>query len=325
MKIKTNYLALTIPVIIAAVAIFFLYKHSKQQEVDFLLGVAETKVVHVASEIPGRIDSILVEEGDLVKKGQVLAIYESSILNAKLGQAQGVLNAADGLVDKAKTGARVQEKEAAKSQFDMAKSQFDFAEKTYKRFQLLYADSIISSQEMDEMEFKYQAARDQMKMAKSVYDMAEEGARKEDIAMAMGKYEQANAVYKEAQAYHEELEIKAPVDGEINNQIAEEGEVVAAGYPVFSIQIPEKIYVILQLKEKLMPEFKKGNKLTGYIPGVDVEAEFVVSYIAPMAAFANWVPSREKGEFEMKTFEVHLRPTKHIDGFRPGMTVKFDR
>ena len=115
------------------------------------------------------------------------------------------------------------------------------------------------------------------------------------------------------------------MDGEINNQIAEEGEVVAAGYPVFSIQIPEKIYVILQLKEKLMPEFKKGNKLTGYIPGVDVEAEFVVSYIAPMAAFANWVPSREKGEFEMKTFEVHLRPTKHIDGFRPGMTVKFDR
>jgi len=325
MKIKTNYIALFIPVIIAVFAIFFLYRNAKVEKLDYLLGIAETKVVNVSSEIPGRIDSMLVEKGQMIVKGQILALYEPNVLDAKLAQAQGVMNAAEGLVQKAQTGARTQEKAAAKSQYDMAKSQFQFAEKTYKRFQLLFADSIISTQEMDEMEFKYQAAQDQMKMAKAVYDMAEEGARKEDIVMAEGKYDQANAVYQEALAFYEELEIRAPVTGEISNQIAEEGEVVAAGYPVYTIQIPEKIYVILQLKEDLLPDFKKGNVFTGYIPALDQKHDFEVSYLAPMATFANWIPSREKGEFEMKTFEVHLHPVGLIEDFRPGMTVKFDR
>jgi HlyD family secretion protein len=325
MKVKTNYIALSIPVILALVAIFFLYKQSRNHTNNYLLGMAETKVVYVASEIPGRIDSLLVEAGDMVEKGQILALYEPNILDAKLAQAQGVLHAAEGLVDKAETGARTQEKQAAKSQFDMAKSQFEFAEKTYKRFKVLFADSIISTQEMDEVEFKYQAAKDQMKMAKAVYDMAEEGARKEDIAMAKGKYAQANAVYQEAQAFYKELEIRAPVSGEISSQIAEVGEVVAAGYPVYSIQIPEEIYVILQLREDLLPQFKKNTQISGYIPALDIQHDFKVSFLAPMADFANWVPTREKGSFEMKTFEVHLKPVEPIENFRPGMTVKFER
>lgn len=325
MKIKTNYVALSVPVVIAVIAIIFLFKHSQEQVVLSYLGIAETKVIHVASEIPGRIDSVLVEKGEKVKKGQVLAIYEANVLDAKVGQAQGVLNSASGLVDKAKHGARVQEKEAAKSQYDMAKSQFEFAEKTYKRFQLLYADSIISTQEMDEMKFKFQAAQEQMKMAKSVFDMAEEGARQEDVAMAMGKYEQAHAVYREAMAFYDELEIIAPVDGEISNQIAEEGEVVAAGYPVFTIQIPEKIYVILQIREDLMPEFVMGKIMKGYIAGINESHDFKISYIAPMAEFANWVPTNERGGFDLKTFEIHLHPVQQIENFRPGMSVRFEK
>ena len=57
----------------------------------------------------------------------------------------------------------------------MTKKEFDFAEKTYKRFQMLYVDTIISRQEMDEMEFKHVAALNEMEAADAIYTMAKKG------------------------------------------------------------------------------------------------------------------------------------------------------
>ena len=85
---------------------------------------------------------------------------------------------------KVKKGARKELIDAARNQYMMAKSQYEFADKTYKRFQVLYADSIISKQEMDEIEFKFHAAKEQMEAAKSIYNMAQKGAREEDKQMA---------------------------------------------------------------------------------------------------------------------------------------------
>ena len=96
----------------------------------------------------------------MVKKGQVLYTLETDIMDAKIGQAGGVVEAASSQVEKAEKGARKEEIQAAKNQYKMATSQFEFAEKTFKRFQLLFADSIISRQEMDKLEFKYHAARE---------------------------------------------------------------------------------------------------------------------------------------------------------------------
>jgi HlyD family secretion protein len=205
----------------------------------------------------------------------------------------------------------------------MAKSQFDFAEKTYKRFQVLYADSIISEQEMDEMTFKYNAAKDAMNAAKALYDMAEKGARPEDIQAAEATYQQAKNVYDEAMAFYEQLDIKAPVSGLVSSKIAEEGEVMAPGFPVITIMIPEKIYALLNVREDKLPHFKKGEILKGIVPGLgNKEIEVVVTYIAVMPDFATWAPTKAKGEFDLKTFEVRLKPTENLPDLRPGMTIR---
>jgi HlyD family secretion protein len=205
----------------------------------------------------------------------------------------------------------------------MAKSQFDFAEKTYKRFKLLYADSIVSQQEMDEMTFKYSAAQDAMNAARALYDMAEKGARKEDIQAAEAAYMQAKNVYEEAMAFYEQLDIKAPVAGLVSSRIAEEGEVMAPGFPVITIMIPEKIYAVLNVREDKLPRFRKGAHLRGVVPGLgNKEIEVVVSYISVMPDFATWAPTKDKGEFDLKTFEVRLKPVKQNKDLRPGMTIR---
>ena len=323
MKINKSVFALAIPLVVIIVAVVMLVIRHEEKDENIILGMFETTTVNVASEIPGRIDLIYVDLGDKVEKGDVLATLEPSIMNAKVGQAEGIRNAAESMLKRAKQGTRKEEVKAAKNQYNMAKSQFEFADKTYKRFLVLYSDSIISKQEMDEMEFKYTAAKNEMEAANSIYQMAKNGATYEDIQIVEGEVEVALAMLQEAEAYYEQLEIIAPVSGEISNKLAEQGEVMAAGYPILTIMMPETIYAIANVREDKLENFKMESVLKGKVPGLGgKEFKFKVYYLAVMADFATWVPTQAKGDFDLKTFEVRLAPVKKIDGLRPGMTVQ---
>jgi HlyD family secretion protein len=302
--------------------VYFLLE-SNTAEQDIYVGMLETTEVNVSSEISGRVNSILIEKGNTVKKGQVLATLEPDILDAKKGQAEGMVKAASSLIEKAKTGARIEEVNALKNQYLMAKSQFDFAEKSYKRYRALYADSIISKQEIDEVQFKFDAAKEQMNAAKSMWEMGKKGTRKEDIKAAQGSYESAQSAFNEVEAFYDELKIIAPTSGIISNQIAEEGEVIAAGYPLLTVQIPEKIYAIFNVREDDLSDFKMDTVYKAKVPGLgNDEINFKVTYISPMADFATWVPIKAKGEYELKSFEIHLKPQERIAELRPGMSIQ---
>ncbi len=320
---KKAYITLSIPILIILFAIVYFIVRANSPEPEIYSGILETTEVNVSSEIPGRVNSILIEKGNSVIKGQVLATLEPDILDAKKGQALGLVKAARSLAEKAEFGARTEEISALQNQYQMAKSQFDFAEKTYKRYQALYADDIISKQEMDELQFKYDAAKEQMNAAKSMWEMGKSGARKEDVKAAYGSYDRAKGAFQEVEAYYDELQIIAPTAGIISNQIAEEGEVMAAGYPILTIQKPEKIYAIFNVREDNLPDFKMDNLYKAKIPGLgNEEVNFKVTYISPMADFATWVPIKAKGEYELKTFEVHLKPQERIAELRPGMSIQ---
>lgn len=323
MKKDKSFLALSVPIIVIIAAVIFLTIHHNTPESNVFTGMFETTTVNVASLDPGRVDTILVNEGDMVKKGQLLVKLETNIMETKVGQAKGAVIAAGALVEKAKAGARKEQIKAAENKYGMARSQFEFVEKTYHRFQVLYADSIISQQEMDEIKFKYHAARDQMEAAKALYNMALKGARKEDITAAEGKYEMAKNTYNEAMEFYHQLYVYAPASGEISNKIAEPGEVVPQGYPILTIMVPGDIYAVLNVREDQLIHFKKGTVIKGKVPGLGGKMfDFKVTYIAPMADFATWVPTKAKGEFDMKTFEIHLKPVHPLEGLRPGMSIE---
>ncbi len=323
MKKNKSILALSIPVVVIIVALSWMITKNNQHKENIIVGTFEAPTVDVSSEIPGRIDNITVDLGDTVQKGQLLATLEANIMNAKLAQAQGIKEATESLMKKVENGTREELIKAARNQYLMAKSQFEFADKTYKRYQVLYADSIISKQEMDEMDFKHTAAQNQMEAAKSTYQMAKNGATHEDLQIVKGKLETAKGVYNEAQAYYKQLKIVAPVSGEISDKIGEEGEVMKAGYPILTIMRPNKIYAVVNVREDRLAYFKKGKIVNGKVPGLGGKTfRFKVSYLAPMADFATWTPTKEKGEYDLKTFEVRLKPAKPIRGLRPGMTVQ---
>jgi HlyD family secretion protein len=325
MKINSNTrtkIILTIPVIIAFIAIIVLLVKAIFPDRPVITGIVETTQIDVASKIPGRVDSIFVHEGDNVIRGQVLATLESKEMDAKVGQAYSALEGARQKMEMALHGARIEEKEAVQNQYQQAKAQYELASKTWARVERVYHDSLVSTQERDQVEFQYQAAKEQMDAARAKYDMVMKGARSEEIAGAIALFHQAENAYKEALAYQKELRLVSPIDGEVSKKIIDEGEIVAGGYPVFTITKPGDVWVILQIKEDQMKSITMGAKFKGQVRAIEqTEHEFVVSYIAPMADFATWKPTNQKGDFDVKTFEIHLRSTIPIPNLRAGMTV----
>jgi len=325
MKIKKGYIILSLPVLILVIALSFLVFSKANDEYIEMNGIIETTEVDVASKIPGRIDSIFVDKGDFVKKGDIIAKLESKEMVAKVEQTKGMMEAAKSKLEMVRNGARIEEKTQVEKLYNQAKEQFAYAEKTYKRFKQLYDEGVISAQEYDGMLFKYNSAKEQMDAAKAKYDMVMKGARYEELEAVEALYHQAENGYNEAMAYFKELEIKAPVDGEIANRISDPGEVIASGYPLFTIIRPEESYVLLQVREDMLDVFKKGETFVGKIPALNnLETKFKVTYIASMADFATWRPTNQKGDFDLKTFEIHLKSDKPIKDLRPGMTVKLN-
>ena len=107
--------------------------------------------------------------------------------------------------------------------------------------------------------------------------------------------------------------------------MAQSGELVPQGFPVFVLTDIDHPWVTLTLREDQFSAIRRGRVLTGRIPALgDRCAQFRVFYIAPAGDFATWRATRQSSGFDVKSFDVRLSPVSRVDGLRPGMTVLFD-
>lgn len=322
MKSLKNKWLWAAPLLVIIVALLVILIQALHSEETVVVGMVETAEIDLAAKIPGRVDSLLVKEGQLVQKGQLLATLESKEIDAKVAQAKSVMEAARAQYEMALNGARPEEKEAVEKLFLQAKHQFEFAQKTYERMKKVYQDSVVPQQRMDEIEFKYQAAKEQMEAARAKYQMVLKGARKEQIKAAEALFHQAENAYKEALAYQQETRLTSPITGRVQNVVADAGEIVAAGYPIITLVNPQDTWIVFHLREDQLSGLKEGDTIKGFVPALDKEMNFTVTYLSDMADFATWRSTNQKGDFDLKTFEIHARPQEVNTDLRAGMTVR---
>lgn len=287
-------------------------------------GIVECTTYKASSKVPGRIDQMKVEEGQQVEKGQLLYMLSTPELDAKLQQAEAVKSAAAALDAAAVAGARIQQIEAALNMWEKAQAGLELARKTYERVQNLYNEGVIPAQKLDEAEANYKAMEATALAAKAQYDMASDGARKEDKEAAAARVRQAEGAVSEVESYLSDAAVYAPVTGEISTIIAEEGELVGSGYPVVAILDMSDLWVTFNIKETMLPGMKIGTRMTGFVPALDRDVEFEVTYIAPQADFATWAATRTQGGFDVRTFAVKAKPVSAAENMRPGMSVLVD-
>lgn len=298
---KKNIIAVLVAVVVIIAAVLLVSRYLKARTPILLQGTTECTTYKASSKIAGRIVDMKVEEGQRVERGELLYTLSTPELDAKLQQAEAVLN-----------------------MWQQAQAGRELAQKTFDRVKALYEQGVVPAQKFDEAQAQYNAMTATASAAKAQYDLAVDGASKEEKAAAAAQVRQAAGVVSEVESYLSDAMVYSPVTGEISTIIAEQGELVGSGYPVVAILDMSDMWVTFNIKETLMPKIRMGKRLRGYVPALDRDVDFHITYIAPQADFATWAATRTQGGFDIRTFAVKAKPLGAEEGMRPGMSVLVD-
>lgn len=316
---NTIFIGMAILIIIAVITIVGICIERSRPTI--LQGVVECTSYKASSKIAGRIDTMLVSQGDYVRRGELLYTLSTPELDAKLQQALAVKSAATALDQKALAGVRKQQIEAARNLWQKAQAGAQLAEKSYQRVKELYDKGVIAAQKYDEAQASYLAATATERAAKAEYDLALAGASIEDKEAAAAQVRQAAGAVDEVESYLRDAMVYSPINGQISDIIAEQGELVGSGYPVVALIDTSDMWATFNIKETMLPDIHIGTRCLCFVPALNQDVEMEVYYIDVQADFATWNATRTQGGFDIRTFAVKMRPTMEVDYLRPGMSV----
>ena len=286
-----------------------------------LQGQIEAQQYSISSKVAGRIEQVMVKKGDLVNKGDPIFTIYSPEIEAKLSQAIAGKEAAGAMALQAENGARAQQINAAKDQWNKAKAAAALFEKTYQRIDNLYQDGVVAEQKRDEVLTQWQTAKYTESAALQMYQMAKEGTRTETKRAAAEKVRMAEGAVAEVEAYAQDTKIKSWFNGEVSQVLLHSGELAPQGFPVVTVIDMQDAWAVFNVREDLLSHFPKGKIFSAYLPSLNKSIEFKVTNIAVMGDFATWRATDSSQGFDLRTFEVEARPVKSTDKLRVGMSV----
>ena len=293
-------------IIIGAVG-FAIWKN-RQLQASELNGIAavngrlELKRLDIATLYPGRVEEILVQEGNEVKRNQPLARLSSSISQAQVSAAQAQKKRAEESVARA-----LSEIDARQQQVNVTKVELNNAQK-------LRLDNLISSSELERRQAAYKAS------------LAAVNTTQAAVAQAQAQLEQA-------QSQKTDMLMKAPKDGRVEYQIAEVGNVLGAGGKVVSLLDPTDTYINVFLTAPQMNQLKLGDEARIVIDGMDAVFPANITFIANNAQFTpksvETTEERAKLMFKVKLqlpVDIALKYKLLLKGGMTGLGyVKYDQ
>ena len=318
---KKKYLLLAlIPVLLAVIA-FGLWKSYQPAPLE-LQGRVEAETVQVATKVPSRIEEIYVEEGQRVKKGDVLVRLNSPEIQAKKQQAAAALQSALALQSTAERGSQEENIASLYANWQSLKAQQNLAKVSYERGANLFKEGVISRQRRDELYAASQSAAQMTEAAYQQYARAKRGSTSQQKSSADAQVDIAQAALNEANALEAETQLVAPVNGTVSKTYGKVSELVATAVPVVSL-FEDQMWVSLNIREDQYAPFQKMSSIEGYIPALDKTATFKIKQISAEGEFATIKTTRQTGGYDVRSFKLHLVPAPAIPELKVGMSVLF--
>jgi multidrug efflux pump subunit AcrA (membrane-fusion protein) len=216
--------------------------------------VEGSETADVAFQVGGRVASVLVEEGQHVTKGQLLAEIEPTDYRNAFNGATAQKEAAMAVAEKAEAGLRKQELEQARIDFERWQDE-------YKRMKFLVERKSLPPNDFQKIEAAYNASRER-------YQMAQEGTRKEDRATAAAQAHAADALAREERKRLDDTRLVAPISGNIGMRRVDPGQTVAAGMPVFSVVELNPVKVRVGVPEAEIGKVRRGAAAEICVPSL---------------------------------------------------------
>lgn len=305
--------------VVAIVGIIGYFTLDRPQET--IQGEMEADEYRVSSKLPSRVVKIFVKEGDYVHVGDTLAILESPEVSAQEKVAEAAAGATDAISDLTEAPTRREAVESAYQVYQQAIAAADIAQKTYLRTERLYTEGVTTAQRRDEAKASYDAAQAAVKTTKAQWELAKSGAREEEKRAAKKNAEAARqAVDVVSSLVKENVQI-ATQEGEVSEIYPKVGELVGMGSPIMTISIVNDMWGTFNIREDQLKGKKIGDIFTAFIPALNKDVKVKIYYIKDEGTYAVWKATKTAGQYDLKTFEVKVRPLEHVGGLRPGMSL----
>lgn len=309
-----------------------------------LTGVVTCDDVVVSPQVAGQIGRLLVDQGDVVKKGQLLAVIAPDELKADTAYYEQSAEGVSAQVRAAQADLHLEERQtteqirqadstlaSTRAQAAAAAAEREQALLTYERDRGLASQGIVSPQDLDLARATADASRakaealeksvEAQRAALALARASAEQVRVKRSQLQTNQHLQAAAAAQSAKAdvRLRYTELRAPIDGVVDVRAARAGEVVAAGQPVVTLVDPDGLWVRVDVEESYVDQVRLGDRLVVRLPS-GAERTGTVFYRGVDAGFATQRDvSRTKRD--VKTFELRLRVDNADRRLALGMTA----
>ncbi|WP_347016086.1 HlyD family efflux transporter periplasmic adaptor subunit [Acinetobacter seifertii] len=280
-------------VILALVIIsFWVWKYNNKNQKDndlTLYGNVDIRQVSLAFEQSGRIEKLLVQEGDKVKAGQVLATLNTNSLEIQAKQAQAQLKAQQEAIVKQQVGARPEEVSQAQAQLASTQADLDKANKNLQRLQILVSSTdgrAISQQELDYAKSNQHSAEAAVRERQANLELIIKGARKEDREATKAQYEVTKANLDLINYNLTQAELKSPVNAVVRARLQEVGDMTTAQKAVYTLALTDPKWVRIYANEKDLSSIHMGGTaqvIRDSYPNQPINGK--IGYISSVAEF----------------------------------------
>ena len=294
-----------------AAAFWFWQQRGPRAAEDRLLlyGNVDIRQVQLAFNGNERIAALLVEEGDRVKAGQLLARLDTQRLEPKAASREAQVQAQREVVARLEAGNRPEEVRKAKADLEAARADVVNAELTYQRVIQLATQGVEPPQRKDDVRAALDVAKAREAAAKEAYDLMVLGPRKEDIAAAKATLQAYEADLALARRELADAQLYAPTNGVIRNRLLETGDMASPQKPVFTVALDDPVWVRAYVPETDLGKIRTGMKAVVTTDSFTNRYPAWIGFISPTAEFT---PK------SVETTEVRTKLVYEVRAFVPN-------
>lgn len=242
-----------IPVEVAAVRLGTIAK-----EIKFTGNVEANTVVQVYPKITAKIEEMLVDSGDSIKRGDVIALLEFEELQAQLAQAEAALAVVQAQWTQMEVGARPEELSQAEDLVAKARANLKDAESNYGRMKALYQQGTIARRQFEAAELAYTVAKAELNSAVERRGMLREGATREEREALAAQVDQAKAALDLTQIRLLYARVTSPIDGTVSERFFDPGNLAVPTRPLVTIVQMDTVRVIVYFPGELIRYMEPG-------------------------------------------------------------------
>ncbi|TDO94364.1 RND family efflux transporter MFP subunit [Halanaerobium saccharolyticum] len=243
----------------------------------------------ISAQIGGEITDIYVEEGDEIKKGELLAKIDDEELKNNLNSAQAAVKEAKIALKKTKLSKEISENNLIESRAALNEAQSNYSQwkSDYERDKKLYQKNAIAEAKFEQTKTQFKKAAAQVERMKAAAASAEKSVEiaELNIKNSREKLKKAENEFENARLKLKDTEVKSPITAKVVREFAEEGEFTGVGQPLFEIAQPDRFEVKVQVGMQDLNKLKIGTK--ALISSPVLENENLKAEISEIASAAD--------------------------------------